>query len=523
VKAPRLFVIGIDALRPDLMADLASGPIRPRFFKDGTNDRARIVQTVQTTWPSITHTALGSFLDGKPPSHTQVRCENFVRLNALNMGFLTFRVGDGFLPWPFNDWVNVNRRHFCLAGGANSRWRDVGNVLFAGLTNRVSTSATLAGGGFSAVTANQKKGSWFTTGFPYRLKGGLTVPSPPAGLNLEGMILLWVRNDSWEIGRAIDQAVIDAYVLWKDQPEEHRLIWLPGFDIMAHQAPPDPLAFTEYVQTETSQAFFRIIDTIPAVDLERTYFVAFGDHGMTEMGPPENVITLKMVQKVMQGSGYTIFDDPDSWEDRTSGTLDDLNMVVTFNDQMIDLFVRRQGGLWSAPPTRAEVLAVAERFRLANLPSAPKNFRGKIDFILVREATGADGWTAPYEVYTGPGTTQPIAAWAAANPRPQYVTNWVSHVQQASHRQSGDVVLVVRFDQIRFTTYKSYHGHGGLTPKEMEAGLAVGYLGAAKAFRDALLQRVDARRTQLAGAQKLNIENVDLFILTDLLDIAVQK
>lgn len=542
---PLIVLIGIDGMGQDIYST-AKFRIENDLLKDALGTvRATEIQNVQSVYPSVTYTAVGSILDGKTPRETGARTELFLRDSPLTLPYLQAFLDVKAKP--------TTRRHFALAAGANPRTLDSFNCIMAALANQVAASSTLKRGGFMNVTSEHDKGSWavFTANYFPPIGEGLIGGGGEGGqigttgeyhriskelLNMDLFTLYaylsfaMAREESK--AEALDQNTFDlARERAKGKSQRHFYVWFSGYDHFAHDAAGNDTVLTEYLGNNLVQG----AGVITAFDnklREYVTFAIFSDHGTTRLSKdPANVIDFKTeMVPLLTSQGYKVFSDPDFLKDRVTGSIDELHLVVTYHDIMAEVFVRDFPAGWGVQPSFSSVLGIADIFLRANAGKIGTGFAGKLDMILVRDSTGPDGFNAPYQVYeTSKTLSNPVAnpptsldAWAARNPRPEYVDNWVDHLKAASFIRSGDVMLIPKWhadvaSRVQFFR-ESEHGHGGLSKREMQVPLVIGYAGTAKAMREITLGKADKRKAALQAANKLNMASFDTFIL-DMLDM----
>ncbi|MES1939385.1 AP superfamily protein [Salinisphaera sp. T5B8] len=295
-------------------------------------------------------------------------------------------------------------------------------------------------------------------------------------------------------------------------------IYLPGLDHYAHIHDADPdVSRRDYLKKGLEPMMADLRESLAeAGELDDRYIVITSDHGHT------GVLHDDAHSLSTDGEG-----EPPNLLEAAGFTLRPYELAID-DDVFFDAVIAYQGALayvyvadrttcatrdapcdWTRPARAEDIETAAEAFYRNNEDGLlVPELRGTLDMILVRTAASDSDAEQVFEVYTGHGRTQPIAAYLAAHPHPSYVDmpQRLHDLTVGRHGdRAGDLILVAhngdRDDPAqRYYFAPLYHSwHGSPSARDSDLPLIVARHGDNRAaigriVRSALAGGHDQRR-----------------------------
>jgi Type I phosphodiesterase / nucleotide pyrophosphatase len=458
------------AVPPNFQTMLAAG-LLPNFAKL-IGVASHSVQRFDglTTFPSITYSAWSSWVTGKDPGIHGVTGSNFFRRDRMNdqywCGLTPDPTCDGTGGmWPPADHVSFHGPEYPIADlDIKNVWSSIGTLNSAirpdvatltGQPNILTLYEALATKGIrSAVVYHFAFRGAADTRFPSILEG-LRDHDDKTGTGLDD-------GATVELLDLLDPSSNASHI----RPPQVLTVYYAGLDTNAHNNA-NYLAFGATHLIRTDRYLGTLVRLLEQWNLmNEAMFTFTGDHGLTYVVEDDTHSLLletladKELEAVFDALNLDVLDsaNPATECDPVCG----FDAVVTLNGGMAHVYLRDSvTNEWASPPSFVQdVLPVAKRFYDNTVGTVIDELEllGSIELILVRDATGTNGFKSPYLVVYKTGITEgkfgmlsPLDALSFSIDgvpliSPGYV-DFVANIERLRDIRSGDIILLSNYSK----------------------------------------------------------------------------
>jgi hypothetical protein len=272
-------------------------------------------------------------------------------------------------------------------------------------------------------------------------------------------------------------------------------VYLSGNDLYAHEAEEGPdRARRDYLREVLDRKLGALAAALAARGgLDDRFVVVVSDHGHTAVVYDEaHALATDAATDPpapLRAAGFRLRPFELEVDDGA-----DFQAVLAYNGAMAYVYLADRSGCsaegqrcdWARPPRfEADVLAAAEAFFAANAaPAGP--LAGTLDLVLARRPRPYAEADEPFAVYQGGGRLEPLGAYLAHSPRPEYVDLEARLAELATGphgERAGDVLLLAHngdrdAPEGRYYFSHRYRSwHGSPSYKDSEVPLVVAHRG----------------------------------------------
>ncbi|NOS99999.1 MAG: hypothetical protein HOP29_05180 [Phycisphaerales bacterium] len=439
------------AAPPNFQTLLSSLPNFKRLVGNGSRDISHY--NGRTTFPSITFSAWSSWATGKDPNVHGVTGSNFF---VRNLAADPFWMGSAEMDWPIE--------HVSFHGpfdpvqdlDASSVWHEIGTLnssirpgvptLYEAMNDHGLLSAVVYHFVYRGAT-NRRHPSEFDGALFHH--GGTGKADDLSGTRTS---LLELMDP--------DPAMSLAHI----RTPQVLTVYFPGLDNNVHNNPSYLTVGADHLRFNDRMlgSLVRILDQWNL--LEGARFTITGDHGLTEVVKDDahSIVIETSFDEELED----VFDSM-SWDVLDLAAYSgkgDYNAVAALNGGIAHIYLRnRHNGntSWAIPPDYAlDVIPLAQRFYDMSVGldvdgNKEDEILGALELVLMRDATGPEGFAAPYKIgfrYAGTeGSFVPISVPGgvgfdcngAGMPLvpPAYV-DFVANIDRLRDIRSGDIILL---------------------------------------------------------------------------------